>query len=136
VGGGGSQQLLGATIGSVAHQDIARLQEQMSKAFTHLLGADAHPGQPPQEQVVGTVQAPGVRPLVSARDMGGIDQEHPRRSPKLLVGAARSALKSHKSQSALESLRWCQAWPEMTLLVRPIKRLHALRSRKLVWLRT
>ena len=57
-------------------------------------------------------------------------------SLKLLLGAASKALKSHKSQSALASKRLCQAWLEMTLLVRPINRLHTLTLRKLEWLST
>jgi len=47
----------------------------MGKAFSHVLGAATHPGQPSCQHVVGHVQAPGVRWLVSARDMGGIHHE-------------------------------------------------------------
>ncbi len=72
---GHGQQLLATAVGSIAHHNVTDLQQQMGKAFPHVLGADAHPGQSARQQVVGTVQAPGVRLLGAAGEMGGIDQQ-------------------------------------------------------------
>jgi len=59
-GSGHRQQLLGPAVGAIAYHDVASVQQQMSKALSDVLRADAHPGQPSRQQVVGTVQAPGV----------------------------------------------------------------------------
>ena len=73
--GSDREQLLGTTVGAIAHDDIAAAQQQMSEAFADMPGADAQPGQPSCQQVIGRVQAPGVCALVPAGDVRGVHQQ-------------------------------------------------------------
>src|SRR5216683_3193006 len=62
----------------------------MGKAFTYVLRADAHPGQPSRKPLVGRMQAPGARSLVSAGDMDGIHQQDAvRLLPKAPIGGGK-----------------------------------------------
>jgi hypothetical protein len=46
LGSSDRQQLLGPTVGAIAHHDIAAAQQQMGEAFADVPSADAQPGQP------------------------------------------------------------------------------------------